>query len=154
MDAHSLSATLFTFFFFNFGFRFPSLVGIFSPDDVCIWYSEGATPPLIIIPISISCVLSCWTFPAGLFEMESKVKSARIHKMIQFTKMILLQTAFFCLYKNHFGTKIYLNSDFGNFKQDFLIMKLIQNSNFRVQGMFFQQLYWEKSKQDTHWRRL
>ena len=32
-------------------------------------------------------------------------------------------------------------------------MKLIQKSNFRVQGMFFQQLYWEKSKQDTLWRR-
>ena len=31
-------------------------------------------------------------------------------------------------------------------------MNLIQNSNFRVQGMFFQQLYWEKSKQDTLWR--
>ena len=38
---------------------------------------------------------------------------------------------------------------FGNFKQGFSIMKLIQNSNFRVQGMFFQQLYREESKQDT-----
>ena len=26
--------------------------------------------------------------------------------------------------------------------------KLIQKSNFKVQGMFFQQLYWEKSKPD------
>ena len=32
-------------------------------------------------------------------------------------------------------------ADFGNFKQGFLSMKLIQKSNFRVQGMFFQQLY-------------
>ena len=35
-----------------------------------------------------------------------------------------------------FNPKIYI-ADFGNFKQGFLIMKLIQNSNFRVQGMFF-----------------
>ena len=28
-------------------------------------------------------------------------------------------------------------ADFGNFKQGFLIMKLIQNNDFRVQGMFF-----------------
>ena len=28
-----------------------------------------------------------------------------------------------------------------------------KKSKFRVQGMFFQQLYWEKSKQDTLWRR-
>ena len=33
-------------------------------------------------------------------------------------------------------SKIYI-ADFGNFKQGFLIMKLIQNSNFRVQGMLF-----------------
>ena len=33
-------------------------------------------------------------------------------------------------------------------------MKLIQKSNFWVQGMFFQKLYWEKSKPDTLWRRL
>ena len=32
-------------------------------------------------------------------------------------------------------------ADFGNFKQDFLSMKLIQTSNFRVQGICFQQLY-------------
>ena len=44
------------------------------------------------------------------------------------------------------SSKIY-GADFGNFKQGFLSMKLIQKSNFRVQGMFFQQLYWEKSKQ-------
>ena len=43
---------------------------------------------------------------------------------------------------------------FGNFEQAFLSMKLIQKSSFRVQGMFLQQLYWEKSKQDTLWRRL
>ena len=35
-----------------------------------------------------------------------------------------------------FNPKIYI-ADFGNFKQGFLIMKMIQNSNFRVQGMFF-----------------
>ena len=39
-----------------------------------------------------------------------------------------------------FNPKIYV-ADFENFKQGFLIMKLIQKSNFRVQGMFFQQLY-------------
>ena len=43
-----------------------------------------------------------------------------------------------------FNPKIYI-ADFGNFKQGFLSMILIQNSNFRV----FQQLYCEKSKQDT-----
>ena len=32
-------------------------------------------------------------------------------------------------------------ADFGNPKQGFLSMKLIQNSNFRVQGMFIQRLY-------------
>ena len=35
-----------------------------------------------------------------------------------------------------FNPKIYV-ADFGNFKQGFLSMKLIQKSNFRVQGMFF-----------------
>ena len=39
-----------------------------------------------------------------------------------------------------FNPKIYV-VDFWNFDQGFLIMKLIQNSNFRVQGMLFQQLY-------------
>ena len=43
-----------------------------------------------------------------------------------------------------FNPKIYV-ANFGNFKQGFLSMILIQNSNFRV----FQQLYCEKSKQDT-----
>ena len=41
----------------------------------------------------------------------------------------------------HFQSKVYI-ADFGNFKQGFLSMKLIKKiSNFRVQGMFFQQLY-------------
>ena len=35
-----------------------------------------------------------------------------------------------------FNPKIYI-ADFGNFKQCFLIMKLIQNCTFRVQDMFF-----------------
>ena len=35
----------------------------------------------------------------------------------------------------------------------FLTMNLILNSNFNVQDMVFQQLYWEKSKPDTLWRR-
>ena len=35
-----------------------------------------------------------------------------------------------------FNPKIYV-AGFGNFKQEFLSMKLIQKSNFRVQGMFF-----------------
>ena len=39
-----------------------------------------------------------------------------------------------------FSPKFFI-ADFVNFKQDFLIIKLLQNSNFRVQGMFFQQLY-------------
>ena len=39
-----------------------------------------------------------------------------------------------------FNPKIYIE-DFGDFKQVFLSMKLIQKSNFRVQGMFFEQLY-------------
>ena len=41
-----------------------------------------------------------------------------------------------------FNPKIYV-ADFGNFKhkQGFLGMKLIQQCNFRVQGMFFQHLY-------------
>ena len=38
------------------------------------------------------------------------------------------------------GAKIYV-ADFGNVKEGFLSMKFIQKSNFRVQGMFFQQLY-------------
>ena len=48
----------------------------------------------------------------------------------------------------HFQSKNYV-ADFGNFKQGFLIMKLIQKSNFGVQGMFFQQLYWENQNK-TH----
>ena len=39
-----------------------------------------------------------------------------------------------------FNPKIYV-ANFGNFKQGFLIVKLIQNDNFRVKGMCFQQLY-------------
>ena len=39
-----------------------------------------------------------------------------------------------------FNPKIYV-ADFGNSKQGFLSMNLIQNRNFRVQGMFVQQLY-------------
>ena len=35
-----------------------------------------------------------------------------------------------------FNAEIYI-ADFGDFKQVFLSMKLIQKSNFRVQGMFF-----------------
>ena len=35
-----------------------------------------------------------------------------------------------------FNPKIYI-ADFGKFEQGFLIMKSIQNSNFRVQGMYF-----------------
>ena len=37
-----------------------------------------------------------------------------------------------------FNPKIYI-ADFENFKQGFFIMKLVHNSNFRVQGMLFQQ---------------
>ena len=62
-----------------------------------------------------------------------------------------------------FNPKIYI-ANFGNFKQGYLSsMEFIQYSNFRVQGMSFQQLYrWEKLKskskskikQDALWRRL
>ena len=34
-----------------------------------------------------------------------------------------------------YNPKIYV-ADFRNFKQGFVLMKLIQNSNFRVQGLF------------------
>ena len=44
--------------------------------------------------------------------------------------------------------KIYV-ADFWNFKQGFLIMKLTQNSNFRVQGMFFNNCI-EKNQNKTH----
>ena len=47
-----------------------------------------------------------------------------------------------------FNPKIYI-SDFGNFKQGFLIMKLIQNSNFRAQGVFFNNCI-EKNQNKTH----
>ena len=39
-----------------------------------------------------------------------------------------------------FNPKIY-GADLENLKQGFLSMKLIQKSNFKVQGMLFQQLY-------------
>ena len=44
-----------------------------------------------------------------------------------------------------FNTKIYI-ADFGNFKQGFLSMKLIQKSNFGVQGMFFPTIVLRKIK--------
>ena len=47
-----------------------------------------------------------------------------------------------------FNRKIHI-ADFGNFKRGFLIMKLIQNSNFRVQGMFSNNCI-EKNKNETH----
>ena len=40
-------------------------------------------------------------------------------------------------------------ADFGNSKQGFLSMKLIQKSNFRVQGMFFNNCI-EKNQNKTH----
>ena len=49
-----------------------------------------------------------------------------------------------------FNPKIYV-ADFGNFKQGFLRMKFMYMSNFRVQGMFFQQSFWEKSNK-THFK--
>ena len=52
----------------------------------------------------------------------------------------------------HFQSKN-LYCIFWTFKQGFLSMKMLQKGHFRVQGMFFQQLYWEKSKQDTLSRR-
>ena len=45
--------------------------------------------------------------------------------------------------------KIYV-TDFGNFKQGFLSMKLIQNSNFRIQGIFFNNCF-EKNQNKTHY---
>ena len=48
-----------------------------------------------------------------------------------------------------FNPKNYV-ADVGNFKQGFLIMKLIQNSNFRVQGMFFSTIVSSKNQNKTH----
>ena len=47
-----------------------------------------------------------------------------------------------------FNPKIYV-ADFGNFKQGFMSMKLIQISNYRVQGIFFNNCT-EKNKKKTH----
>ena len=47
-----------------------------------------------------------------------------------------------------FNPKIYV-ADYGNFEQDFWIMKLIQKSNFRVQGMLFNNCI-EKNQNKTH----
>ena len=47
-----------------------------------------------------------------------------------------------------FNPKIYVGN-FGNFKQGFLSMKLIQYSNFRVQDMFFNNCI-GKNKNETH----
>merc|ERR1712012_714431 len=47
-----------------------------------------------------------------------------------------------------FNPKKYI-ADFGIFNQGFLFMKLIQNSNFRVQGMFFNDCI-EKNQNKTH----
>ena len=63
---------------------------------------------------------------------------------------ILTEIELFLWWYNHplgviFNPNIYV-ADFGS-----LSMKLIQES---FQGMFFQQLYWEKSKQDTLWRQF
>ena len=48
-----------------------------------------------------------------------------------------------------FNPKNYI-ADFGNFKHGFLIMKMIQNSNFRIQGMFFFNNCIEKNQNKTH----
>ena len=48
-----------------------------------------------------------------------------------------------------FNPEIYI-ADFGNFKQGFLSMKLIQKSNFRVQGMFFSANCIDKNQNKTH----
>ena len=42
-----------------------------------------------------------------------------------------------------FNPKNYI-ADFGNFKQGFSSMKLIQKSNFRIQGMFFSNMILRK----------
>ena len=49
----------------------------------------------------------------------------------------------------NFNPKIYV-ADFWNFRQGFLIMKLIQNSNFRfrLQGMFFFSTIVSKGQRD------
>ena len=41
----------------------------------------------------------------------------------------------------------------GTLNRPFWAWNWYKNSKFRVQAMFFQQLYWERSKQDTLWRR-
>ena len=50
----------------------------------------------------------------------------------------------------HFQSKKCV-AHFGIFLR-FFSMSLTQKSHFRVQGMLFQQLYWEKSKQGLLWR--
>ena len=47
-----------------------------------------------------------------------------------------------------FNPKIY-GADFGNFKQGFMSMKLIQNSKYRVKGIFFNNCI-EKNQNKTH----
>ena len=47
-----------------------------------------------------------------------------------------------------FNPKKYV-ADFGNFKQGFMSMKLIQNSKYRVQGIFFNNCV-EKNQNRTH----
>ena len=47
-----------------------------------------------------------------------------------------------------FNPKIYV-ADFGNFKQGFMSMKLIQNSNYRVQGIFFNNCTEKNKKRHT-----
>ena len=49
-----------------------------------------------------------------------------------------------------FNPKIHI-PDFWNIKQGILSRKLIQKSNFKVQGMFFfQQLYWENQNKTQY----
>ena len=67
------------------------------------------------------------------------------------------QTLFFCCcfftvqfvcdrgLSDEFSEK-FQRGDFGNFKQGFLIMKLIQNSNFRAQSMLFSTIVLKKIK--------
>ena len=52
-------------------------------------------------------------------------------------------------FKGGFNPKMYV-ADFRNFKKGFLSMKLIQKSNFRVQGMFFFNKFVEKNQNKKH----
>ena len=55
--------------------------------------------------------------------------------------------------RGSFSIQKFILQILGTLNRAFSAWNWYKKSKFRVQGMFFQQLYWEKSKQDTLWRR-